>query len=147
MSLRAIRTIILSGILSVVPMKAVGGITTSIQHQNTVNLGITRTWIQSGIIHGHLHLRVGTSVFNCTTVENEDYAIPDGSYITTLEQSKRFQRRVPMLQVPGRTYIEIHPSGKPLGLKGCIGVSAENFETLIKLLPPQQSFVVVVTSA
>lgn len=146
MFLRVIPTIILSGMLSVVPMRAADGITTSIQPQNTVHLEIVRAQTQNGIIHGSLLLQVGNSVFKCDTVENEEYSIPDGSYKTTLELSKRFQRLVPMLQVPGRTYIEIHPSSKPLGLRGCIGVSSESFETLIKLLPKDRAFAVFVSS-
>lgn len=137
--------IMLSGILNVALMSPVNGTTTLGLPPSTVKLEIVRVSHRNGIIYGSLRLQDGNSVFNFQTRENEQYVIPEGSYPTALEWSNKRHRLVPFLQVPKRSDIEIHPSGNALYLRGCIGVSQDDFETLINLLPSHASFLVVVS--
>lgn len=47
--------------------------------------------------------------------------IPAGKYEITMQYSARFGMDTPHLQdVPGRTFIEIHPGNKPGDTEGCI---------------------------
>lgn len=83
-------------------------------------------------------------------------AIPEGTYPTKLAFSGHFQRNTPHLDVPGRTYIEIHPANWPSQLEGCIAIgaaidgdaldsSATTFEKLMTLLPDE--FTVEISAA
>lgn len=84
--------------------------------------------------------------------------IPEGVYIAQLELSPHFGFATPHLQVPGRTYIEIHPANYPTQLEGCIAVgeqidgdaldnSDSAFSSFVKLLPQNEPFLVVVSSS
>lgn len=126
---------VLSGILSVVLLNPVVGTTTLGHPESTVRLEVTRINQKGGIIYGYLRLVDGSTIFSCPTHENALYAIRPGVYVTSLQYSGKRKRLVPFLEVPGRSDIEIHSSGNPLLLKGCIGVSKRNFDALIKLLP------------
>lgn len=137
---------VVSGILSAVLLNPVGGITTLGHPQNTVILELHRTSQRHGVIYSSLHLTDGDLDFECAAIENVKYAIPLGSYKTSLQWSDKFQRQTPHLEVLNRTYIEIHPSKNALGLRGCIGVSLQDFETLTQLLPSHADFRVVVSS-
>jgi len=47
--------------------------------------------------------------------------IPCGRYEVVMQWSARFQMNTPhLLNVPGRTFIEIHPGNKPADTEGCI---------------------------
>jgi hypothetical protein len=94
-------------------------------------------------------------VFQCHSMERIAVSIPEGSYKTTLELSPHFRFQTPHLQVPGRTYIEIHPANWPSQLEGCIAVgvtedgdaldtSKDAFDALMLILP--QEFVTSVVS-
>jgi hypothetical protein len=129
-------------------MNPVAGTTTLGHLPNTVKLEVTRTETRHGVIHGHFYLRLadGSLAYEGETIENVKYAIPEGIYNTTFEWSERFQRQTPRLQVPNRTYIEIHPAKNAYRLLGCIGVSLKDFDALVKLLPQTQAFRVFVSS-
>lgn len=69
-------------------------------------------------VFGHLEW----DTFDCVTLERHDTLIPEGTYKVTLYDSPRFKRQVPLLAVPGRTFIEIHPANWERELEGCIAV-------------------------
>lgn len=59
-----------------------------------------------------LSARVKEGIKNC---------IPPGRYEILMQYSSRFKMETPHLQnVPGRTFIEIHPGNKPADTEGCI---------------------------
>jgi hypothetical protein len=100
----------------------------------------------------------GCSGFSCKTMERNSVIIPEGVYIAQLELSPHFGFATPHLQVPGRTYIEIHPANYPTQLEGCIAVgeqidgdaldnSDSAFSSFVKLLPQNEPFLVVVSSS
>ena len=60
--------------------------------------------------------------FNCVTCENLSKAIPAGVYDIYWEVSPHFQRLMPHIRVPNRTYIMIHNANFPIQLEGCIAV-------------------------
>jgi hypothetical protein len=72
------------------------------------------------------HLEMG-SIFDCVTLERHDTLIPEGIYKVTLYDSPKNKRQVPLIHVPGREYIEIHPANYEYQLEGCIAVG-ENRE-------------------
>jgi hypothetical protein len=59
------------------------------------------------------------------TLENYADRIPAGTYKVLLYESPHFGREVPLIDVPGREYIEIHPANYAEQLKGCIAVGRE----------------------
>lgn len=65
--------------------------------------------------------------FDCVTLERHDTLIPEGTYKVTLYDSPKNGCKVPLLSVPGRTMIEIHPANWEKQLEGCIAVG-ENRE-------------------
>lgn len=51
------------------------------------------------------------------------YAVPNGTYPIRLEYSLHFDMITPhLVNVPGRSYIEIHPGNYPTQIEGCIEV-------------------------
>ena len=68
-------------------------------------------------------LQVGTQ--DVTTLENDDYIIPAGTYSVRVTWSPKFKRMLPLLlSVPGRSGIRVHRGTKPEHSRGCILVSA-----------------------
>lgn len=71
-------------------------------------------------------------VYECVTLERPDLdnapdvaCIPDGVYAVRLAHSQRFQRTVPhLLDVPGRSDIEMHMGNTAEDVHGCIAVGA-----------------------
>jgi Family of unknown function (DUF5675) len=58
-----------------------------------------------------------------TTTDGSPVAIPPGTYAIQMLFSPHFNMIVPhLINVPGRTEIEIHPANYPTDVKGCIGV-------------------------
>jgi hypothetical protein len=58
--------------------------------------------------------------------ESDYHRIPAGVYDITLYPSPHFGRLIPLLMnVPGRSNIEIHWANYPGDLKGCIGVGMQ----------------------
>lgn len=60
--------------------------------------------------------------FVCYSMERIAVAVPAGLYSARMELSPHFGFSTPHLDVPGRTYIEIHPANFPAQLEGCIAV-------------------------
>ena len=74
-------------------------------------------------------LRVGE--IEVTTLENDDYIIPAGTYPIQVTWSPKFKRMLPLvLNVPGRSGIRVHRGTKPEHSRGCILVSAANEQEL-----------------
>ena len=57
------------------------------------------------------------------TLEPTALMVPPGTYAVSLQWSARFDRRTPHLNVPGRTFIEIHGLNRAEESEGCIGVA------------------------
>jgi len=73
--------------------------------------------------------------FICNTLENNRYAILPLIYPLAVTYSPKFKRALPLVgQVPGRSGIRFHPGTKPEHSKGCILVSREAEQQLIKLI-------------
>lgn len=60
--------------------------------------------------------------FQCFTVENRQDIIPAGIYNVEFTYSPEFNQTMPLIDVPGRTAIRIHPANYPRQLLGCIAV-------------------------
>lgn len=74
-------------------------------------------------VFGHLEW----DEFDCVTLERHDTLIPEGTYKVSLYNSPKNKCQVPLLHVPGREFIEIHPANFEHQLEGCIAVG-ENRE-------------------
>src|SRR4051812_7941114 len=72
------------------------------------------------------HLEIGDD-FDCVTLERHDTLIPEGTYKVTLYDSPKNKCQVPLINVPGRSFIEIHSANWEYQLEGCIAVG-ENRE-------------------
>lgn len=144
------------GISTSVPDLNVNGITTSSPNTNTtLLLKIKRLRTSKDAIFGEI---VVDGKWVCYSMERTAVAIPLGSYNATMELSPHFGFATPHLDVPNRTYIEVHPANYPSQLQGCIAVgqqidgdaldnSRAAFDSLAKLLPPEAPFLVSVVSS
>lgn len=94
-------------------------------------------------------LTIDTSAFGCFTIENLKDAIPAGLYPVEFTYSPEFNTVMPLIDVPGRTAIRIHPANWPNQLLGCIAVgdkeepdavddSRVTFNQLFKLINGQK---------
>ena len=82
--------------------------------------------------------------FSEVSLENKELCIDAGIYKVLFRDSPEFGRKVPWIQVDGRTFIEIHPANKPCQLKGCITCgskdgdavdnSTEEFDALMEII-------------
>lgn len=84
--------------------------------------------------------------FDCVTLERHDTLIPEGTYKVTLYDSPHNKTTVPLLHVPGRSFIEIHVANWESQLEGCIAVgenregialehSRDTFESMMRVWP------------
>lgn len=73
------------------------------------------------------HLTLDGSPFNCVTLERHDICIPIGTYKAVLYKSPDHNGMTVILlqNVPGRSFIEIHPGNWEYQSKGCILVATE----------------------
>lgn len=89
--------------------------------------------------------RMTVESFSEISLENKDLCIDAGIYKVLFRDSPEFNRKVPWIQVPGRTWVEIHPANKPCQLKGCITCgkvkdgdavdsSTEEFDALMEII-------------
>jgi hypothetical protein len=76
----------------------------------------------------------------CWTLENNADRIPTGTYPITLYDSPHFGRKMPLLLVPGRSYIEIHFGSYPQDYRGCIGVGKVRDEATGDIFSTQAMF-------
>lgn len=67
-------------------------------------------------------LSIDNNTFTCFTIENLEHAIPAGLYPVEFTYSPAFNRVMPLINVPGREAIRIHPANLPTQLLGCIAV-------------------------
>lgn len=56
----------------------------------------------------------------CFTLEPTSLMVPEGTYPVKMAWSHRFDRLTPHLDVPGRTFIELHGGNKAEDSEGCI---------------------------
>lgn len=99
-----------------------------------MNIYLWRTQYLAACVKGNLY--IGGDLF-CFTLEpplkfNGAFNVPDktctpeGTYTVVRKASLRFERVVPVLvNVPGRSNIEMHPLNLPAQTEGCIGVGKQ----------------------
>ena len=101
-------------------------------------------------------LSIDGNTFGCFTVESLEHAIPPGYYPVEFTYSPRFNQTLPLIDVPGRTAIRIHPANYPGELEGCIAVgdkeepdavddSRVTFNQLFKIIDGQEDLHIIVT--
>ncbi len=73
--------------------------------------------LEDGTILGELLV---DHVFECFTLERADVAIPLGRFSVMITPSFRFERLLPIVNVPGRFGIRIHPGNVEADTEGCI---------------------------
>lgn len=84
---------------------------------NIIRKGCKGVTIYGKLIHKNLTLN---------TIENKEFLIPEGQYLTKLYFSPSFKRQVILLvNVKDRSYIEIHPANYAKQLRGCIAVGLD----------------------
>jgi hypothetical protein len=95
-------------------------VTASIRFGSTGHLKIrvTRLEYTDYGVFGHLE----TDGFDCVTLERDDTLVPPGTYKVTMYDSPHNKCVVPLLHVPGRSFIEIHVANWETQLQGCIAV-------------------------
>lgn len=87
------------------------------------------------------------------TMERTAVAVPTGTYNAHLEKSPHFGFQTPHIDVPNRTYIEIHPANWPSQLEGCVAVGSSKdgdaldnsksaFDRMMEVVP--QKFTVII---
>ncbi len=87
---------------------------------------LIRRWREGNAFIGVLYWVAPTGIYpECYTCENIEHMIPEGRYKISLYPSPKNKREVPLLDVPGRQYIEIHIANKPEELEGCIAIGKE----------------------
>ncbi len=104
-------------------------------------LDLKRHTVESKSVYGHLSINGVTF----DTVENNDFIIPLGTYKIYLTYSPRFKKIMPMIDVPGRDGIRIHPANTSTVLLGCIGLSTVDFKELFKLLQIDKENTIVIS--
>jgi uncharacterized protein DUF5675 len=70
--------------------------------------------------------------FECFSLERPGVEIPAGRYRVTITPSERFGRMLPLLDVPDRRGIRIHPLNWAQQSEGCIGVGQEHTVTSLE---------------
>lgn len=83
-----------------------------------MKIKVTRLDVTDYGVFGHLE----TEGFDCVTLERHDTLIPCGTYKVTMYDSPHNKTKVPLLHVPGRSFIEIHVANWENQLEGCIAV-------------------------
>lgn len=112
-------------------------------YERQMKITVQRKRVTEDSIIGKLFLE--WDGFSCFTIENKDKAIPPGEYTVDLTYSNRFNRQMPIINVPERSGIRIHWANFGRQLEGCIAVgnqeqnnavdnSRETFNQLFKLL-------------
>lgn len=90
---------------------------------------LNRDLVSGEVTHGRLSLldAQGRELFSCFTLELPwrdnrigQSCIPPGQYRLVHRTSPKFGRHIHVLDVPGRTFILIHPANFVSQLRGCI---------------------------
>ena len=99
-----------------------------------------------GVLTGPQHFKVFTLE---PGIDANHPAIPEGSYPLVMGWSPRFQRNVPrVLDVPGRTDIEIHSGNDAGDTAGCILLGLrQTDDTVLESRDAVHGFVVALTAA
>ena len=85
---------------------------------------LTRNKRNGKAVYGSATIQLGKDAIVCSTLENDEYIIPDGTYELTLTMSPKFGVVLPLLcGVTGRSGIRIHTGTKPEHSKGCVLVT------------------------
>lgn len=71
-------------------------------------------------------------LFCVYTLENTQFLIPEGEYDLVWYDSPRWKQKVPLVDVPGRTFIELHPANWPRQLDGCTAVGERRLTDMIE---------------
>lgn len=87
-----------------------------------MKLNIIRNTFTNLSVMGELYIN---NVFECFTMENASAIIPLGLFEVIINFSDKFQRRMPLIIVPGREGIRFHIGNKPWDFTGCVGVGKE----------------------
>ena len=82
-----------------------------------MNLSLIRTFKHGEAIIGKLSV---DGKYQCYTLERLGVEVPVGLYKIELTFSPHFHQLMPLLDVPGRVGIRIHPANYPKQLEGCI---------------------------
>ena len=89
-----------------------------------MKINLIRNKREGKAVHGTITLQMGRDAILCSTLENADFIIPEGTYELVLTMSPKFGVVLPLLEnVPGRSGIRIHTGTKPEHSKGCILVT------------------------
>jgi hypothetical protein len=88
--------------------------------ENRMNIIIQRKSKSIDGIFGVLTL--DWNPFTCVTLENLKDALEPGVWPLTFAYSPHFNRIMPLINVPGRTWTWIHWANFPLQLLGCVAV-------------------------
>ncbi|WP_288370302.1 DUF5675 family protein [uncultured Algoriphagus sp.] len=91
---------------------------------------INRDLQDENVTHGRLRVvEAGRTIFECCTLElpwRDNHVqiscIPKGEYRLLHRSSPRFANHLHIIDVPGRSYILIHPANFVHQLRGCIAV-------------------------
>lgn len=93
-----------------------------------MTLSLKRNDLGNGVVMGELYIN---DKFECFTLEDETTLIPAGTYSVSLYHSPSMNRWVPLIKVPERKWIEIHPGNYPRQSKGCILVGKDHTSTTL----------------
>jgi len=98
----------------------------------SATIQLRRTSRKDKAVRGTATIAFGADKILCSTLENADFIIPDGTYQLTNTMSPRFKKILPLLgNVPGRSGIRIHTGTKPEHSKGCVLVTAFGKQQII----------------
>jgi hypothetical protein len=96
-----------------------------------ISMPRTKTELQTD---GLIMLPDGTQIktIECPDLDNKPFVscIPEGIYRVRRDYTGK-HTFYKLLDVPGRSFIEIHPASKVEQLEGCIGMSRKDCELLI----------------
>jgi Family of unknown function (DUF5675) len=68
-------------------------------------------------------------------IANADYIMPQGLYTFVQYKSPHFRRIVLLLEVPGHSFIEVHPADRSSELRGCFAVGSMCNHSTMDTLP------------
>ena len=89
-----------------------------------MKINLIRNKQEGKAVRGTVSIPIGADKILCSTLENADFIIPEGTYELVLTMSPKFGVVLPLLEnVPGRSGIRIHTGTKPEHSKGCILVT------------------------
>lgn len=106
---------LLASLFSFLKSKRSFSLSFPIKSTGLMRIQLTRLDITDKGIFGHLSF----PGFDCVTLENDEKEVPCGTYKVTLYQAPTYGL-CPLLHVPGRSYILLHPGNWETNSKGCI---------------------------